>query len=61
MKQGDARNQATRVLYDPEAQKGTLKSRAGLQEATAKFRRDGRRTGDDRDGQGKTLSLTSLA
>jgi hypothetical protein len=31
MKQGDAQNKATRVLYDPEAQKGTLKSIGGSQ------------------------------
>src|SRR5215471_3354614 len=31
MKQGDAHNKATRVLYDPEAQKGTLKSVGGSQ------------------------------
>ena len=31
MKQGDAQNKATRVLYDPEAQKGTLKSFGGSQ------------------------------
>jgi hypothetical protein len=31
MKQGDAQNRATRVLYDPKAQKGTLKSIGGSQ------------------------------
>jgi hypothetical protein len=31
MKQGDAHNEATKVLYDPEAQKGTLKSIGGSQ------------------------------
>jgi hypothetical protein len=31
MKQSDAQNKATRVLYDPEAQKGTLKSIGGSQ------------------------------
>jgi hypothetical protein len=31
MKQGKAQNKATRVLYDPEAQKGTLKSIGGSQ------------------------------
>ena len=31
MMQGDAHNKATRVLYDPEAQKGTLKSIGGSQ------------------------------
>src|SRR5215831_10299769 len=31
MKQGDAQNKATRVLYDPEALEGTLKSIGGSQ------------------------------
>jgi hypothetical protein len=31
MKHGDAQNKTTRVLYDPEAQKGTLKSIGGSQ------------------------------
>ena len=31
MKQSEAQNKATRVLYDPEAQKGTLKSIGGSQ------------------------------
>jgi len=30
MKQGDAQNKATRVLYDPEAQKGTLRNAVAI-------------------------------